>query len=134
VVYTRAVYDVETFSQAGTALRLVRELEGPETQNSSATSILEPFDVPDANIIIRSSDFVDFRVHKPILSMASPFFNDLLSIPQPPDGEIVDGLPVVQLPESSELLNGLILMLYPVPKVTPSSYEKVLYMLATCLR
>jgi hypothetical protein len=66
--------------------------------------------------------------------MASPFFNDLLSIPQPPDGEIVDGLPVVQLPESSELLNGLILMLYPVPKVTPSSYEKVLYMLATCLR
>jgi hypothetical protein len=63
--------------------------------------------------------------------MASPFFKDLLSLPQPPDDEIADGLPVVQLSESSELLNGLISMLYPIRKATPNSYEKVLYLLAT---
>jgi hypothetical protein len=64
--------------------------------------------------------------------MASPFFKELLSLPQPPDGEIVDDLPVVQLSEGSELLNNLISMLYPIRSVAPNSYEKVLYLLATC--
>ena len=66
--------------------------------------------------------------------MASPFFKDLLSLSQPPDSESVDGLPVVELSEDSELLNSLISILYPVPTVVPSSYEKVLYLLATCQR
>jgi hypothetical protein len=63
--------------------------------------------------------------------MASPFFRDLLSLPQPLDSESVDGLPVVQLPESTELLNSLFLILYPVHTVIPNSYEKVLYLLVT---
>jgi hypothetical protein len=92
------------------------------------------FDVPDANFVIRSFDNVDFRVHKSILALASPFFRDLLSLPQPSDGEIVDGLPLVQLSESSELLNSLISILYPVSTVMPSSYDKVLYLVVTCQR
>jgi hypothetical protein len=66
--------------------------------------------------------------------MASPFFKDLLSLPQPSDSESVDGLPVVQLSEISELLNSLISILYPVPTVIPNSYEKVLFLFATCQR
>jgi hypothetical protein len=58
--------------------------------------------------------------------MASPFFKDLLSLPQPSDSESVDGLPVVQLSEDSELLNSLVSMLYPSP-VIPNSYDKVLF-------
>ena len=61
--------------------------------------------------------------------MTSPVFKDLLSLPQPSDSETVDGLPVVQLPENSELLNCLISILYPVPTVIPNTYEKVLYLL-----
>jgi hypothetical protein len=113
--------------QAEPALRLVQDYEDPQAQTNSATPPLEPVEVPDANLIIRSSDFVNFRVHKPVLAMASPFFKDLLSLPQPPDSEVVDGLPVVQLSESSELLNSLISILYPVPTVMPNSYDKVLY-------
>ena len=64
--------------------------------------------------------------------MASPFFRDLLSLPQSSDSESVDGFPVVQLSESAELLNCLISMLYPVDPVAPSSYDKVLYLLAAC--
>jgi hypothetical protein len=64
--------------------------------------------------------------------MASPFFKDLLSLPQPPDSEIVDGLPVVQLTEDAELLHSLVSILYPVPSVIPDSTEKVLYLLAAC--
>jgi hypothetical protein len=110
----------------------VQDQEGPEANINSATSTLELFDVPDANLIIRSSDFVDFRVHKPVLAMASPFFKDLLSIPQPSNSESVDGFPVVQLSEDSELLNSLVSMIYPVRTVIPKSYEKVLYLLVTC--
>ena len=119
--------------QAESALVLVCEREDPQARiNSAALSPFEPLDVPDANLIIRSSDNIDFRVHKPLLAMVSPFFRDLLSLPQPSDGEIVQGLPVVRLPESSELLNSLLSILYPVPAVMPSSYEKVFYVLATC--
>ena len=64
--------------------------------------------------------------------MASPVFKDLLSLSHPSDNETVDGLPVVQLSESSELLSSLISILYPVPAVIPKSYDKVLYSLRPC--
>ena len=94
-------------------------------QNQTITPPLEPFDVPDANLIIRSSDYVDFRVHKPVLAMSSPFFKDLLSLPQPHDSDTVDGLPMIQFSEDSELLNCLFSMLYPLHPVRPNSYDKV---------
>ncbi|KAI9441998.1 hypothetical protein BJY52DRAFT_473218 [Lactarius psammicola] len=88
--------------------------------------------LPDASIIVRSSDQVNFRVHKSLLALSSPFFNDLLSLPQPPDGEIVDGLPMVQLSEGADLLNSLFSLLYPIPPVILGSYEKVFALLAAC--
>jgi hypothetical protein len=63
--------------------------------------------------------------------MTSAFFKDLLSLPQPSNSETLDGLPVVQLPEDSDLLNSLVSMLYPLHPVIPKSYEKVLYLLAS---
>ena len=88
--------------------------------------------VSDANIILRSSDQVNFRVRQSVLAMSSPFFEDLLSLPQPPDGEIVDGLPVVQLSEDASLLSILVSQLYPISSVPPSSYEEVFALLAAC--
>ena len=111
--------------------QVVRRRTNKVNINLATTSPLEPFEIPDANLVIRSSDFVDFRVHKSVLVMTSPFFKDLLSLPQPSDSETVDGLPVVQLSEISELLNILVSILYPGRKVIPNSYEKVLYSLAT---
>ena len=57
--------------------------------------------------------------------MVSPIFQELLSLPQPSDSKAVGGLPMVQLPESSELLSSLISLLYPMPKEAPNNYEKV---------
>jgi hypothetical protein len=90
--------------------------------------------VSDANIIIRSSDKVTFRVHKSLLAMSSPFFERQLSqaLPQPPDSELVDGLPVLQLSEDADLLNSLVSLLYPISPVIPSSYGKVFALLAAC--
>jgi hypothetical protein len=119
--------------QAESGLSLVNEREDPPVQINSISSPHDTFDVPDANLIIQSSDLVNFRVHKPVLAMASPVFKDLFSLPQPSDGESVDGLPMVQLSEDSDLLNTLLSMFYPLRPVIPKSYEKVLYSLATFL-
>ncbi len=64
--------------------------------------------------------------------MSSPFFKDLLCLPQPPDAELVDDLPVISLPEGTGLLNTLISLLYSIPSVIPGSYEEVFAILATC--
>ena len=109
----------------------MRDREDSQAAISLIVRPPESLDVPDANFIIQSSDNLNFRVHKSVLAMASPFFKDLLSLPQPSDSETVDGLPVVQLSETSELLNSLVSILYPLPTVIPNSYEKVLYLLVT---
>ncbi|KAH9020938.1 hypothetical protein EDB85DRAFT_1831128, partial [Lactarius pseudohatsudake] len=83
-----------------------------------------------ADIIIQSSDLVSFHVDKATLSMSSPFFADMFSLPQPSDNEVVDGLPIVRLSEDAEILNSLLKMLYPVPSVVPDSYDKALELLA----
>ena len=115
--------------QAKSALSLVRDREDPQV--NSVTSSFESFNIPDANLIMRSSDLVDFRVHESVLALASPFLKDLLSSSRLYGSEPVDMYPVVQFPESSELLNCLVTMLYPVRTVMPNSYEKVLYFLVT---
>ncbi|KAI9436796.1 hypothetical protein BJY52DRAFT_1421820 [Lactarius psammicola] len=59
-----------------------------------ASPLPEGFNMQGADVILQSSDLVLFRVHKSILAISSPFFDDMFSLPQPPDGEVVDGLPV----------------------------------------
>ncbi|KAH8985651.1 hypothetical protein EDB86DRAFT_2833065 [Lactarius hatsudake] len=118
-----------TIENADSALSLMKEPDPPKLKRASVSSCL---DLPDANIIVRSSNKVNFRVHKPVLAVSSPFFKDLLSLPQPLDDELIDGLPVIQLSEDADLLNSLISLLYPIPPVIPSSYEKVFALLAAC--
>ena len=86
--------------------------------------------MPDANIIIQSCDLVNFRVHKSALSLSSPFFSDMLSLPQPVDNDAIDELPVVRLSENAEVLNSLLTMLYPIPSAIPISYDNSLMLLA----
>ena len=105
----------------------MQEREDSSVQINSTTSLPDSPDVPDASLIIRSSDLVNFRVHKSVLAMTSQVFKYLLSLPQPSDGESVDGLPVIQLPEDSDLLSCLVSILYPLRPVIPKSYEKVSY-------
>jgi len=113
-------------AESALSLRVVREKEDPQARINSNTDPPKVFNVSDANLIIRSSDLVDFRVHKSVLAMVSPFFQHMLSLPQPFDSESVDGLPVVQFSEGSELLNSLISLLYPIRTVVPNAFEKVL--------
>lgn len=77
-----------------------------------------PFDNPDADVILRSSDKADFRFFKLLLSLASPVFKDLFALPQVPDGnDTKDGLPIVQLTEGGRTLRMLLTMCYPMTVV-----------------
>jgi hypothetical protein len=83
-----------------------------------------------ADVIIRSSDLVDFRTNTLLLSASSPLFADMFNLPQPPDHEVIAGLPVVRLLEDAETVNGLLRTLYPVPSVAPARFDKALGLLA----
>ncbi|KAJ7469249.1 hypothetical protein FB451DRAFT_1038912 [Mycena latifolia] len=71
---------------------------------------LSPFDDASADTILRSSDGSDFRVYRAVLSLASPFFKDMFSIPQP---ESEPEVPVVPVTERSHLLDRFLRMWYP---------------------
>ena len=107
-----------------------------ETQSSTQETVgaqpPESLNMQGADVILQSSDLISFRVHKSILAISSPFFNDLFSLPQPQlhNGEVVDGLPVVRVPEDAEVLHSLLTLLYPIPSVISDSYEESLALLA----
>ena len=56
----------------------------PSKSTHSEELAKAPFDDLQADLILQSSDKVHFRVFKPILSIASPIFKDMFSIPSPP--------------------------------------------------
>lgn len=89
-----------------------------------------PFDDAQADLILRSSDEVPvhFRVFKNILSLASPIFADMFSIPSPPPPNPSEKLHddseghVVPLSENSTTLDFALRHIYPVqrtPKEDP---------------
>ncbi|KAJ6527289.1 hypothetical protein B0H10DRAFT_1900844 [Mycena sp. CBHHK59/15] len=73
-----------------------------------------PFDDAGADTILRSSDGFDFLVYRAVLSLASPFFKDMFSIPQP---ESEPDVPVISVAEPSHLLDLLLRVWYPGAEV-----------------
>lgn len=84
-----------------------------------------------ADVIVRSSDHVDFPVHEAILATSPSAFNDMFFSLAQPSNETVDVLPIVQLSDAG-LVRALITALYPIPfeTVTPTSYYRILALLA----
>ncbi|KAJ3523258.1 hypothetical protein NM688_g8758 [Phlebia brevispora] len=88
------------------------------------TAAVSLFDHPMADVIIRSSDGVEFRVFKIDLIRGSPMFKDMFSLTQPPPTDnpedYKDGLPVISLSETSEVLSILLRCCMPgTPKIEP---------------
>ncbi|KAA1479884.1 hypothetical protein DENSPDRAFT_749276, partial [Dentipellis sp. KUC8613] len=99
-----------------------------------------PFNASDADLVLRSSQLVDFRVHKLILSLASPFFRVMFSLPPPvdelatPKRDYVDGLQVVRMAESTATLYSLLTAIYPFPTHLPKTFEKTALVLAAAMK
>lgn len=95
-----------------------------------------PFDDTEANIVLRTSDKIDFYVYKDILKVASPFFRTLFLLPHPPpihsldpdpaslhDGLSPEGLPIVSIPEDSDAFDYILRICYPIH--TPEQSESL---------
>lgn len=70
-----------------------------------------PFHKPGGDVILRSSDGIDFYVYRIVLSLASPIFEHMFSSPQPQSES--DTLPVVQMAESAIILDRSLRFFYP---------------------
>ncbi|KAH7922627.1 hypothetical protein BV22DRAFT_1070130 [Leucogyrophana mollusca] len=78
-----------------------------------------PFNRPDADVILRTSDNVDYRFYKFLLSLASPFFMNMFALPQPgPLEETADqtkyGLHIIPISERSIVVKKLLSFCSPV--------------------
>jgi hypothetical protein len=66
----------------------------------------------DDGSVVLQVEMTQFRVHRSVLSTNSDIFRDMFSVPQPAEeGEVIDGCPVVHLPDSADdwtfVLQGL---------------------------
>ena len=84
-----------------------------------------PFDHANADTILRSSDKVDFRVYRVMLSISSPFFKSMFSLPQPISEK---QNPVIDLTENSRIIAALLKLIYPVVSVVtePESLDDLM--------
>lgn len=93
-----------------------------------------PFDNPKADLIIRSSDTVDFRVFSFILGMSSDVFSTMLEACQASSGDVRDGCPIIQLQEDSLTLDHLLRVIYPRKAPTFDDVSKVPPVLQAALK
>ncbi|KAJ7115323.1 hypothetical protein C8R44DRAFT_794465 [Mycena epipterygia] len=89
---------------------------------------LAPFDAGD--VILRSSDGVDFRVHRVVLSLTSPVFKDMFTVPQP-DSE--PDVPIITMAESEALLDLMLRFWYPGTEPTVNSLQELHDVLAVLI-
>jgi len=93
-----------------------------------------PFKKESADVILRSSDGDDFRVHKLMLSEASSVFEGMFSLPQPADASSEHtpkdkDTPVVEIPENSRTLDHLLRFCYPMSQPALESLQEVIALL-----
>ena len=87
----------------------------PRVANSEPTAVPQStvFCADDADIIIRAAGTLDFRAHKCILSLVSPVFKDMFTVPQPPI--VTPGiLPHVDVVESAKTWEMILRTIYPM--------------------
>ncbi|KAF7795058.1 hypothetical protein EIP86_006202 [Pleurotus ostreatoroseus] len=88
-----------------------------------------PFNKAGADVVLRACNKVDFYVYKAVLLLASDFFEDMFSLNQPPDdSDTIDGRPVIEVSETSNTLDMLLRLCYPVddPNISLAELDTVL--------
>lgn len=104
---------------------------------SSPSSSADAFALPPSlqctvDIVLKSRDGAEFRVHKTQLAIASPVFESMLLMPYASGASLSSTctpaiapsglpLPVVDLSESADVIHLLLTCIYPVPRPLPTS-------------
>ena len=108
---TKLVFFSSGAASASTAIITIM-VDHPQISTAQA-----PFDDMEADVVLRSCDCVDFYVYKAVLSLASPFFKNMFSLPQTTQASeqtVRQSAPVVDFTEGSRTLGHLLRLCYPI--------------------
>ena len=86
------------------------------------------FDYPGADIVLRSHNSHNFRVPKIYIINSSPVLGELIR--RALDSPHTASLPVVQLPESGEILHCLLTFVFPLTPLVPSTLGEIMKLLS----
>ena len=112
----------------GTMSTVAAPHEAASTSNGGPANPV--LDLPGADIILRSQDSYHFRVSKIYIVNTSSVLNELIGR-RPGDHVNPEvSLPVVQLPESGEILHCLLTFIFPITQLVPSTPEKIMELLS----
>jgi len=111
-------------SQARVYSRIASPFHTTTMDTATATKPTDaeaPFDreCPKADVVLRTSDNIDFHFPKLLLIFASPFFENLLSDGTP--DELKDGRPIILVHDSSKDLRQLLYFCHPSLSPPPFS-------------
>ncbi|KAJ7184642.1 hypothetical protein C8R46DRAFT_938626 [Mycena filopes] len=108
-------------------------------QSASTESEQKKFDrvqelwFEDGNIILQAGN-TQYRVFRGILAARSPVFQDMLSFPQPPASELVEGCPLVHLHDSATEVTVFLRALFDSGYFLPYPFATDLNILSGTLR
>ena len=78
--------------------------ENAQLRAEAADIAAAPFNRPSADVVFLTADNVEYHLHKIVLSLASPFFEDMFTLTQPSAGlfEAVANDERIRIAEDSE--------------------------------
>ncbi|KAF8262675.1 hypothetical protein EI94DRAFT_663172 [Lactarius quietus] len=93
------------------------------------------FDDPEADVVLRSCDFQEFRVLKLYIIRSSTILSHLIRAASDTTGTAnvssnEEHLPEVQLSDGSTILSSLLSYVFPIPPVLPSTLEETMELLS----
>ncbi|KAF9501353.1 hypothetical protein BDN71DRAFT_1585085 [Pleurotus eryngii] len=95
------------------------------------------FNASDADIILVPNDPepFEFRVHKCVLAVASPFFRTMFSLSQPDNpGSDAPSLPLIPVSEPKSTIEVLLQFVYPIPDPPIRTLEELTTMLGAAIK
>ncbi|KAJ7061492.1 hypothetical protein C8F01DRAFT_1057403 [Mycena amicta] len=87
----------------------------------------------DGNIVLQAGS-AQYKVYRGTLSRQSPVFQDMLSFPQPADAELVDGCPLVRLPDPELEVTPFLKALFEPYYFPPFPARTTFEIMYCCLR
>ncbi|KAJ7119165.1 hypothetical protein C8R44DRAFT_878665 [Mycena epipterygia] len=87
----------------------------------------------DGNLVLAAENS-QYRVHRGILAARSPVFQDMLAFPQPTDSELVEGCPLVRLPDSATEVTVFLKAIFDPEFFMPFPSLTTLDSIVGCLR
>lgn len=119
--------------------RNLRKRTRSQAAKSSADEINDilaaaPFNKPTADITFRTCDGIVYLLHKSILSIASPFFEDMFSLTQPRNTDLTANPEAITITEDSQTFDTLLRHSYPVDRPKFSSLASLIPVLEAAIK